>query len=151
MGNRCRPLQKLDDKLEATGRTRSGIWFKRFGSVRSIGRCKVANFVPIFFAGTARSISKARMRVNSIALILIIPAKETGSRIWESNVEPEKDIKTHSTSANRKPIQARGPPMNVIKFAQAPGTDAAASGIFAQRSGLEKKTVQIIINRRNWE
>ena len=34
--------------------------------------------------------------------------------------------------------------MNVIKFAQTPGTDAAASGILAQRSGLEKKTVRIM-------
>ena len=45
-------------------------------------------------------------------------------------------------------MQARGPPINVIKFAQTPGTDAAASGIFVQRSGLENKTVQIMINRR---
>ena len=48
-------------------------------------------------------------------------------------------IKTHSTSENRKPIQARGPPMNVNKFAQTPGIEEAAFGIFAQRSGLEKK------------
>ena len=48
--------------------------------------------------------------------------------------------KTHSTSENRKPIQARGPPLNVIKFAQIPWIDAAASGMFAQRSGLETQT-----------
>ena len=47
--------------------------------------------------------------------------------------------KTHSTSENRKPIQARGPPMNVNWFAQTPGTEEAAFGIFAQRSGLEEK------------
>ena len=47
--------------------------------------------------------------------------------------------KTHSTSENRKPIQARGPPMNVNWFAQTPGTEEAAFGIFSQRSGLEKK------------
>ena len=29
--------------------------------------------------------------------------------------------------------------MNVNWFAQTPGTEAAASGIFSQRSGLEKK------------
>ena len=47
--------------------------------------------------------------------------------------------KTHSTSENRKPIQARGPPMNVKMFAQTPGTEEAAFGIFAQRSGLGEK------------
>ena len=47
--------------------------------------------------------------------------------------------KTYSTSENRKPIQARGPPMNVIKFAQTPGTEDAAFGTFAQRSGLDIK------------
>ena len=40
--------------------------------------------------------------------------------------------------------------MNVIKFAQTPGTDAAASGIFAQRSGLEYKTVQIMNHDTYW-
>ena len=45
--------------------------------------------------------------------------------------------KTYSTSENRKPIQDRGPPMNDIKFAQTPGTEEAAFGIFAQRSGLD--------------
>ena len=34
--------------------------------------------------------------------------------------------------------------MNVIKFAQTPGTDSAVSGIFAQRSGLKNGTVQIM-------
>jgi hypothetical protein len=47
---------------------------------------------------------------------------------------------THSTSENRKPIQARGPPMNVNMFAQTPGTEETAFGIFSQRSGLQKKT-----------
>ena len=52
--------------------------------------------------------------------------------------------KTHSTSENRKPIQARGPPMNVNRFAQTPGTEVTAFGIFAQRSGLGgKKTGRI--------
>ena len=45
---------------------------------------------------------------------------------------------THSTSENRKPIQARGPPMNVNRFAQTPGTEEARFGIFSQRSGLNK-------------
>ena len=31
--------------------------------------------------------------------------------------------------------------MNVIMFAQTPGTEATAFGIFAQRSGLEKKKI----------
>ena len=48
--------------------------------------------------------------------------------------------KTHSTSENRKPMQARGPPMNVNTLDQTPGTEVAALGIFAQRSGLENKT-----------
>ena len=47
--------------------------------------------------------------------------------------------KTHSTSENRNPIQARGPPMNDKMFDQTPGTEVAAFGIFAQRSGLKKK------------
>ena len=47
--------------------------------------------------------------------------------------------RTHSTSENRKPIQARGPPINDITFAQTPGTEEAAFGIFVQRSGLDKK------------
>ena len=47
--------------------------------------------------------------------------------------------KTHSTSENRKPIQARGPPMNVKMFDQTPGTEVAVFGISSQRSGLEKK------------
>ena len=49
--------------------------------------------------------------------------------------------KTHSTSENRKPIHARGPPMNVIRFAQTPGTEEAILGIFSQRSGLEKGNI----------
>ena len=51
--------------------------------------------------------------------------------------------KTYSTSENRKPIQARGPPMNVKMFDQSPGTEEAAFGTFAQRSGLEKKKEQV--------
>ena len=51
----------------------------------------------------------------------------------------KKKNKTHSTSENRKPIQARGPPMNVNTLDQTPGIEEAAFGIFAQRSGLEKK------------
>jgi hypothetical protein len=47
--------------------------------------------------------------------------------------------KTHSTSENRKPIQARGPPMNDKMFAQTPGTEEAPCGIFSQRSGLGEK------------
>ena len=50
---------------------------------------------------------------------------------------------THSTSENRKPIQDRGPPMNVNRFAQTPGTEDAALGIFSQRSGLEKKKTHV--------
>ena len=49
-----------------------------------------------------------------------------------------KKHKTHSKSENRKPIQARGPPANVIRFDQIPGTDWATSGILVQRSGLQK-------------
>ena len=45
-------------------------------------------------------------------------------------------------------MQAREPALNVIKFAQTPGTDSAVSGIFAQRSGLKNGTVQIMIDRR---
>jgi hypothetical protein len=45
--------------------------------------------------------------------------------------------KSYSTSANRKPIQARGPPMNVKMFDQTPGIEEAEFGISAQRSGLE--------------
>ena len=84
---------------------------------------------------TARSISKARMSVKSRALILI-----HSRRILEHNAD-EYDLtknKTHSTSENRKPIQARGPPMNVSWFAQTPGTEETALGIFAHRSGLGK-------------
>jgi hypothetical protein len=46
--------------------------------------------------------------------------------------------KTHSTSENRNPIQleARGPPMNVTQIL---GIEEEAFGIFAQRTGLEKK------------
>ena len=54
------------------------------------------------------------------------------------NESKEKD-KTHSTSENRNPIQARGPPINDKMFDQTPGTEVAAFGIFVQRSGLEKK------------
>ena len=46
---------------------------------------------------------------------------------------------THSTSENRKPIQDLGPPLNVNRFAQTPGTEEAGLGIFSQRSGLEKR------------
>ena len=54
--------------------------------------------------------------------------------------------KTHSTSENRKPIQPRGPPLNVSKFAQTPGTEEAAFGIFAHRSGLEGETTGRMTN-----
>ena len=50
-----------------------------------------------------------------------------------------KKNKTHSTSENRKPIQARGPPMNVNRFPQTPGIEETAFGILSQRSGLEEK------------
>ena len=47
-------------------------------------------------------------------------------------------------------MQAREPALNVIKFAQIPGTDTAAFGIFSQRSGLKNKTVQIMNHDRDW-
>lgn len=43
---------------------------------------------------------------------------------------------TDSTSENRYPIQARGPPRNVSMLPQMPGILVAASGIDAHRSGL---------------
>ena len=133
--NRFREIGKFY-KLEATGRTRSGIWFELSGSVSSIGRKKLVAFVPISLAETARSNSKARMSVNSRALILKIFKQP----MFDDKSEGKKKKRpTHSTSENRKPIQARGPPMNVIMFAQTPGIDAAAFGIFVQRSGLRKK------------
>ena len=55
------------------------------------------------------------------------------------HIWPEEKVQTHSTSENLKPIQARGPPRNDKMFAQTPGTEEAAFGIFSQRSGLEKK------------
>ena len=60
----------------------------------------------------------------------------------------KKKHKTHSKSENRKPIQARGPPANVIRFDQIPGTDWATSGILVQRSGLQKKPVGSQLRRK---
>ena len=59
-------------KLEETGVTRSGIWFECSGSVRRIGRRGPFIFHPISLLETARSNSKARIRVNSRALVLFI-------------------------------------------------------------------------------
>ena len=91
---------------------------------------------------TARSSSKARMSVKSSALVLYI-GKGDSRKILEHDVDAyeqkKKKCKTHSTSENRKPIQARGPPLNDNKFAQTPGTAETAFGIFTQRSGLEKR------------
>jgi hypothetical protein len=97
-----------------------------------MGRWMPVAFNPKSLGETARSISNARMSMKSSALIL-------QRKIYlEHNVDGY-DQNTHSTSENRKPIQARGPPMNVKMFAQTPGTEEAAFGIFSQRSGLEKK------------
>ena len=65
--------------------------------------------------------------------------KEHSRKLFENDVDEYEKNKTHSTIENRKPIHARGPPMNVNRFAQTPGTEKAAFEIFAQRSGLEKK------------
>ena len=93
---------------------------------------------PKSFAEIARSISKARISVNSSALVLI----HRQIRLLEHAVDGyEEKKKTDSTSENRKPIQARGPPMNVIRFAQTPGTEEATFEIFSQRSGLEIKNI----------
>ena len=101
-------------------------------------------FDPISLGETARSISKARMSVKSRAFVLI--HKEDSRKISEHNAEEHnkrKNYKTHSTSEKRKPIQARGPPMNVNWFAQTPGTEEAAFGIFAHRSGLKKEKEKV--------
>ena len=58
-------------ELEATGRTRSGIWFELSGSVSNTGRWTSTGFLAISLAETARSNSKARTSVNSKALILL--------------------------------------------------------------------------------
>ena len=39
--------------------------------------------------------------------------------------------------------------MNVKMFAQTPGTEETAFGIFSQRSGLEKKQVGWLITKKN--
>ena len=91
---------------------------------------------------TARSISKARMIVKSRTLVLIVHSQrefKKNIRITNANRYDQGEKKTHSTSENRKPIQALGPPMNVNRFAQTPGTEEAAFGISAQRSGLGEK------------
>ena len=64
-----------------------------------------------------------------------------------NNAHSIKKKKTHSKSENRKPIQALGPPLNVIMFAQIPGTDWASSGILVQRSGLKKKANWITVQK----
>jgi hypothetical protein len=74
------------------------------------------------------------MSVKSSALILI---QSRQKKILEHNPDGYHQ-RTHSTSENRKPIQARGPPLNVNMFAQTPGTEDTAFGIFSHRSGLEK-------------
>ena len=101
----------------------------------------LVGFNPISLGETARSISKARMSVKRRALVLI-HRQRTFKKILENTMPMDMTSginKTHSTSENRKPIQARGPPINDNTFAQTPGTEEAAFGIFAQRSGLEKK------------
>ena len=91
---------------------------------------------------TARSISKARMSVKSSALVLIHIKKRVKKNMNMLMVMNRGGkYRTHSISENRKPIQDRGPPMNVNWFAQTPGTEETASGRFSQRSGLEKKKV----------
>ena len=85
---------------------------------------------------TARSISKARISVKSSALVLT-----HSQRRIKNTMLMKLDEYAHSTIENRKPIQDRGPPMNVNRFAQTPGIDETASGIFSQRSGLGGKNV----------
>jgi hypothetical protein len=99
---------------------------------------------PISLGETARSISKARMSVKSSALVLIHRHQQRRFKKKMNMlmiINREENLGTHSTSENRKPIQARGPPMNVNWLAQTPGTEETASGIFSQRSGLEKNQV----------
>ena len=57
-----------------------------------------------------------------------------------------REKNTHSTSENRKPIQARGPPLNDIRFAHTPGTEEARFETFSQRSGLEKINIRYVTN-----
>ena len=91
---------------------------------------------------TARSISKARMSVKSSALVLTHRQKRI-----KNTMLMKLDEYAHSTIENRKPIQDRGPPMNVNRFAQTPGIDETASGIFCQRSGLGEKMLDIQLLR----
>jgi hypothetical protein len=67
-------------------------------------------FIPISLSETARSISKARMSVKSIALILI-----HRQRRFKMLMDMTRGKKTHSI------------------------TEEAAFGILGERSGLEKK------------
>ena len=48
-----------------------GIWFELFGSVSSMGRRMLVGRDPKSLGETARSISNARISVNSSALVLI--------------------------------------------------------------------------------
>ena len=103
-------------------RTINGIWLELFGSVSNMGRRMFVGPDPKSLCGTARSISKAQMSVKSSALVLKIFREKKVFRTlrcwWINN-----DQKTHSTIENRKPRQARGPPMNVNRLAQPPGTE----------------------------
>ena len=51
------------------------------------------------------------------------------------------NFKTHSTRAKRYAIQARGPPMKVIKLPHTPGIAVAVLGTRSHRSGLRKERV----------
>lgn len=85
--------------------------------------------------GTASSNSKARISVNSRAFIL--RERDRDNLNWSDNYDGfEKNLETYSTSENRNPIHARGPPRNVSIFPQTPGMLLAVSGIESHRSGL---------------
>ena len=99
----------------------SGLFLRR-------GRCTIDAFLMISSAGTASSNVKARIRTKRSAFIL---GKHEISR-----ARSPPGSHTHSTNENRYPIQARGPPMNVIWLLHTPGMALEACGGESQRSGL---------------
>lgn len=114
-----------------TGFTRRGIWLPAFGFDLSKGRCTMNDFLMMSCAGTASSNSNARTSVNNSAFIL---QRKNYVRLRRRSRKGATD----STSENRYPMHERGPPKNVIMLPHTPGSAAAASGVFSQRSGLQR-------------
>lgn len=102
-------------------------------SFRTVGRCTNRPMGRISSCGTANLNSNVRTSANSSAFSLKGVSYGTSAQMRSSR---EEKAYTHSVTENLYPMHACGPPRNVRRCPQTPGTLEIASGGLSHLSGL---------------